>query len=142
MKESGPPSESIHMNTPETALLGHSDCYAILSAYDIAQWERAGPIHVHRFFLMDPEYQPTLVEEDDKLNPELHRRLATLLETRPIRSAFLSVDGNAHTVFALVKHPRPFDFVLSEEPGLPLDGEAEIVPEAFVRAALDHRLRV
>ena len=127
------------MSTPETVLIGHSHCYAILSAYDMAAWERTGPVRIHRFFLMDEEYQPTLLL-GERLNPELLRRLSETLSSRPVCAAFLSVDGNAHTVFALVKHPRPFDFVLSELPDLPLDETAEVVPEAFVRAALHERL--
>lgn len=129
------------MSTPEVVLVGHSHCYAILSAYDMAAWDRVGPVRIHRFFMMDEEYQPILLL-GERINPELHRRLSETLSSRPVAAGFLSVDGNAHTVFALVQHPRPFDFVLSECPDLPLQEGAEIVPEAFVRAALDERLRM
>lgn len=40
---------------------------------------------VDRYGLMDPEYLPTLVDSEDKLSPELHRRLGTLFATRLIR---------------------------------------------------------
>jgi hypothetical protein len=50
------------------------------------------------------------------------------------------IGGNVHNVLALMRHPRPFDFLLSEE-GPPPDAGAEIVPGALVRAALEERLR-
>lgn len=48
--------------------------------------------------------------------------------------------GNVHNVLALLRHPRPFDFLLPEEHGPPFDPGAELVPSALVRAALQERL--
>ena len=48
--------------------------------------------------------------------------------------------GNIHNGFALVRHPRPYDFLLSGEHGPPLDPEAEPISEALVRAALEDGL--
>jgi hypothetical protein len=48
--------------------------------------------------------------------------------------------GNVHNVLALLRHPRPFDFLLPDEPGPPLDEGAELVPLTLVRAALQARL--
>ena len=50
------------------------------------------------------------------------------------------VGGNVHNVLALMRHPRPFDFILSGEEGPPRDEEAELIPEALVRASLSARL--
>ena len=50
------------------------------------------------------------------------------------------VGGNVHNVLALVRHPRPFDFRLADEEGPPLDEDAELIPEALVRATLEVRL--
>lgn len=49
--------------------------------------------------------------------------------------------GNIHNVLTLVRHPRPFDFLLSSEEGPPIDPEAEPVSEALVHAALENGLR-
>lgn len=50
--------------------------------------------------------------------------------------------GNAHNMISLMRHPRPYDFELQGEgQGPPRDGEAELVPEALVRAALEARLQ-
>jgi hypothetical protein len=85
------------------------------------------------------EYEPILPDQVE-LNPALVAALTRLRDERPIQAGFLSIDGNAHTLFALVKHPRPFDFVLAEQPDLPLDPESELIPEAFVEAALRDRM--
>jgi hypothetical protein len=50
---------------------------------------------------------------------------------------FSFVGGNRHNRLGLVKHPRPFDFVLPGQPDLPLDPNAEIVPFDAVRNALE-----
>jgi len=51
------------------------------------------------------------------------------------------IGGNVHNVLALMRHPRPFDFLLGGEEGPPPDAGAEIVPEALVRVALEARLQ-
>jgi len=50
------------------------------------------------------------------------------------------VGGNVHNVMALVRHPRPFDFLLAEDHGPPPDEGAELIPEALVRATLRAQL--
>lgn len=50
------------------------------------------------------------------------------------------VGGNVHNVLALVRHPRPFDFMLKEGGGPPPDEGSELIPESLVRAALAARL--
>jgi hypothetical protein len=47
--------------------------------------------------------------------------------------------GNEHTVLGLVRHPRPFDFVLPEDPQRALDPDAELLPYQAVRELLEQR---
>ena len=49
---------------------------------------------------------------------------------------FLCVAGNAHQIFSLVNHPTPFDFVLEDEPDLPLQPYYETVPYSLVAESL------
>lgn len=51
------------------------------------------------------------------------------------------IGGNAHNMLALLRHPRPFDFMLTGVAGPPLDPGAELVPEALVRAALTEKMQ-
>ena len=50
------------------------------------------------------------------------------------------VGGNVHNVLALMRHPRPYDFLLPDDEGPPLDEDAELIPEALVRATLMAKL--
>ena len=51
--------------------------------------------------------------------------------------------GNAHNMIALMRHPRPYDFILHGEAqrGPPIEEGHELIPEALVRAALEERLQ-
>lgn len=50
--------------------------------------------------------------------------------------------GNAHNRMALMRPAQPYDFILhGEEAGPPIDPDAELIPEALVRAALEERLQ-
>jgi hypothetical protein len=51
------------------------------------------------------------------------------------------VGGNVHNALTLIRHPRPFDFLLSGEDGPGPDEGAELIPEALVRATLMHKLQ-
>jgi hypothetical protein len=50
------------------------------------------------------------------------------------------VGGNTHNIVGLVEHPRPFDFVLRENPDLPLRRDAEVVPPGIIESRLEHYL--
>lgn len=50
---------------------------------------------------------------------------------------FSMVGGAAFGVLGLLVHPRRFDFVLSESPGLFLDDSAELLPSSLVRRLLE-----
>lgn len=47
------------------------------------------------------------------------------------------IGGGAHTVIGLVSHPRRYDFVLPENPDLPIDPRAELVPADAVLEVLE-----
>lgn len=49
---------------------------------------------------------------------------------------FSVIGGNTHHTLGLVRHPRPFDFVLASDPMLPLDDTAEVLPYDGVREAM------
>jgi hypothetical protein len=50
---------------------------------------------------------------------------------------FSMVGGSAFGILGLLVHPRPFDFVLPESPGLFLDNSAELLPASLVRRLLE-----
>lgn len=70
--------------------------------------------------------------EDPVLAVELQRKV----QAHP-GTVFSFVGGGAHTVIALASHPRRYDFVLPENPDLPFDPRAELIPVDAVRAVLE-----
>jgi hypothetical protein len=71
--------------------------------------------------------------------PSLGWRLAEDV-TEPARELIVSlVGGNKHNIFGLLNHPRPFDFILPDEPDLPFTTGAESVPFDLVAESLARR---
>lgn len=52
-------------------------------------------------------------------------------------AVFSFVGGGAHVVLGMLVHPKRFDFVLPNEPDLPIDPAAEILPATAVRRILE-----
>jgi hypothetical protein len=85
-------------------------------------------------YLYDPAYNPVVTGAPDapELNPKLHEELAAA----PWNFVVLVCGGNEHNVLGIVRNKRPFDFVLSSAPDLPLQRGYELVPEALMREVL------
>lgn len=66
-----------------------------------------------------------------RLSPELAARVASHEGT-----VYSLIGGAVHSVIGMLVHPRRFDFVLPDEPGLPLDDDAERIPALAVRRML------
>lgn len=90
---------------------------------------------------MEPQYAPEVEGEGD--DARFTAVLEEAIRDQIARNAPLVASasgGNAHNGFALIAHPRPYDFLLSGEEGPALDPAAEPLPEAQVRAALEAAL--
>lgn len=88
--------------------------------------------------LVADEGSPERVRYGDVLTDEIRQEVA--LYSPRVASM---IGGNAHNALALVRHPRGYDFRLSEGgAGPPPEPDAEPIPEALVRAALEARLEV
>jgi hypothetical protein len=117
---------------------GHSHIVAFAKgAYDYQA--AALPPEVPRvegrfLYLYDPTYNPVLqgLPEALYLNPKLTEHLTE----RSWDFVVLVCGGNEHNVLGIVRNKRPFDFVLSSAPDLPLQPGYELVPEALIREVL------
>ncbi|MHA3792057.1 hypothetical protein [Sphingomonas sp. YL-JM2C] len=87
---------------------------------------------------IEPQYAPEVEGEGDgaRFAPALADAIREQIDRHAPLVASAS-GGNVHNGFALIRHPRPYDFLLSDEDGPPLDPDAELVTEALVRAALE-----
>src|SRR5438270_3435446 len=85
-------------------------------------------------YLYDPAYNPVLQGPPEALY--LNPKLSEHLTERSWDFVVLVCGGNEHNVLGIVRNKRPFDFVLSSEPDLPLHPGYELVPEALIREVL------
>lgn len=119
-------------------VIGQSHVAAIRSA---AKARREADPHRPRtrvIHTIEPHYAPEVEGEGEA--GRFTAALETAIRDQIDRHAPLVASasgGNVHNGFALIRHPRPYDFLLSGEDGPPLDPEAEPVTEALVRAALE-----
>ena len=80
----------------------------------------------------NPYFPP---ESDGALNPNIVSELKTQV---PRADAAVScMGGNAHSVFGLLNHPEPYDFVAD---GLPLVQGRQVVPRSVVKASLKEQM--
>ena len=85
----------------------------------------------------EPAYAPDIVGDGDAVR--LAPPLVEAVRDQIARNDPLLVSvtgGNAHNVLGLIRHRRPFDFRLSQEPSPPLDPAAELLVEGLVSATL------
>jgi hypothetical protein len=125
---------------PRFIAFGHSHIVAFAKGayeYQAADLPAEAPRIEGRFvYLYDPSYNPVLQGPADA--PELHPKLREHLVELPWDFVVLVCGGNEHNVLGIVRNKRPFDFVLSSEPHLPLQPGYELVPEALIREVLKH----
>jgi hypothetical protein len=89
-----------------------------------------------------PEFETVADDEHSaaRFGPKLRAAIEDQIARHAPRVASV-VGGNVHNALALMRHPRPFDFLLSGEDGPPPDAAAELIPEALVRATLVQKLQ-
>jgi len=122
--------------------LGHSHIVAVAKGcYQLR--DSGGTIAGETFdcsfiYLYDPQILPPVSEAGgrSRLNP----RLAEMIAQSDATFGLLCVGGNEHLALSVIQPREPVDFVLGENPDLPLDGRATIVPEAAVRETLREKM--
>jgi hypothetical protein len=124
-------------------IIGHSHIGALthaLARRDTSVSDERAPLHVGLYeawkYNGEPPYLTKAPDGTDHFNPAILASVAGLEAGRSEASFFTLFGGNGHSVVALVRHPRPFDFVLPEAPDLPLDPDAELVPVRYVGSIL------
>lgn len=122
-------------------VIGQSHIAAIRAAAKARREADPDRLRTRVIHTMEPHYAPEVVGEGDEANfaPALVEAIRDQIDRHAPLVASAS-GGNVHNRFALIRHPRPYDFLLSAEAGPPLDPEAEPLSEALVRVALEDGL--
>lgn len=122
-------------------VIGQSHVAAIRSAARARREADPDRLRTRVIHTMEPQYAPEVVGEGDEARfaPALVETIRDQIDRHAPLVASAS-GGNVHNGFALIRHPRPYDFLLSGEEGPPLDPAAEPLSEALVRAALEDGL--
>ena len=122
-------------------VIGQSHVGAIRMAAKARSEAAPCPVRIRAIHTLDKRFAPSVIGhgEDATFAPALVEAIGDQLAWH--RPFVVSANGgNIHNVLTLVRHPRPYDFLLSSEEGPPLDTGAEPITETLVRAALEHGL--
>ena len=119
-------------------VIGQSHIAAIRAAAKTRRETDPDRLRTRTIHTLEPCYAPELEGEGDAaaFAPPLAEAIRDQIARHDPLVASAS-GGNVHNGLGLVRHPRPFDFLLSGEQGPPLDPQAEPLSEALVRAALE-----
>lgn len=123
-------------------VIGHSHVVAIKAGHEKLASENPRLLAGFEFRfvnLLNPEIGfPPIQSGDPASLPEAY--VSHFESFRPDVTV-MAVKGNEHNVLALVEHPRKFDFILPEQPGLPLDRSREILPYDVINSVMQRQVR-
>lgn len=123
------------------AIIGQSHAVCVKDAtMQLRECLARSGIKIDILLINNPAFKPWKEHSSDSeldgfsLIPAL--REAILTTAANADRVFSLSGGMAHNIFGLTNHERPFDFVLAEDPTLPLIRERELVPSEIVKRAL------
>lgn len=119
--------------------IGHSHLSSIVSALLPREGETYDPDHGCEYFIFDTmkygsSYQFTIPDQSGNyiLNPQL-TRLVDERVPKTYQRVFVSMfGGNAHNALTLLEHPKPFDFILPEQPDYSRVFGARLLPHGLI----------
>lgn len=122
-------------------VIGQSHVAAIRSAAKARREADPDRLRTRVIHTMEPQYAPEMAGDGEAavFTPALEAAIRDQIARHAPLIASAS-GGNVHNGFALIRHPRPYDFRLSGEDGPPLDPDAEPLTEAMMRGALEANL--
>jgi hypothetical protein len=129
---------------PRFLIVGNSHILTLKRAYHemMRAASRAGgaqPLFAEFIPLTQAEYAPA-PEPGFFSGTVFNRKVRNIIARSPADIVVSGIGGNTYNILGLLNHPRPFDFVLPEEPDLPLIEGAEILPSTAVRRALERKM--
>lgn len=119
-------------------VIGQSHVGAVRAAAKARREADPDRLRTRVIHTIEPQYAPEIEGEGDdaRFTPALVDTIRDQIDRHAPLVASAS-GGNVHNGFALIRHPRPYDFLLSGEDGPPLAVDTEPVTEGLVHAALE-----
>lgn len=114
-------------------VIGQSHVAAIRAAAAIRRTADPARPRTRTIHTLEPQHAPEL--DEDGFGPALTAAIRDQI-ARHDPLVVSAMGGNVHNALALLAHPRPFDFHLSDEPSPPVDPAAEPIAGALVAATL------
>ncbi|MET0383358.1 MAG: hypothetical protein ABW032_08050 [Burkholderiaceae bacterium] len=124
----------------EIQIIGHSHTNAVRGALRRRPPQDQQRVEVMHVLVEVPDKNFSVLESDGRrrMHPAIRHKLE---RARPGGAAvFSQLGGNIHHFVGLFEHPRPFDFMLPDEPALPLLAGAQTVPYGYMAAVMRGRL--
>jgi len=119
--------------------IGHSHLSTIVSALVPREGETYDPEEGCEYFIFNTiqqgaNFQFSVPAEDGGyvLNPELVRLIDERVPRNYQRVLVSMFGGNAHNALTLLEHPKPFDFILPEQPDCPRISGTQLLPYGLI----------
>jgi len=124
--------------------IGHSHLSSIVSALLPRAGESSGWDEGCEYFIFDTvrhgdNFQFTVPDPEEGfiLNPVISDMVKETVNPE-FKKIFVSMfGGNAHNALTLLEHPKPFDFILPENPSRERLKEALLLPSGYMRGFID-----
>jgi hypothetical protein len=126
--------------------IGHSHLSSVTAALATRAGESYDPDDGAEYFIFDTMRFGQQFQFSIEGSPEhyiLNPSLVSAIEgnvPRGYEKVFISMfGGNAHNALSLLEHPIPFDFILPEQPNLPLASDAVLVPYFYMEKMMQRQ---
>ena len=112
-------------------IIGHSHVFALRRANKNMEIDGADSFEVDFLEMQNSRYSPNIVGPAPlELNPSLQSDLVEISKNTDF--VVSCARGGEHNILGLLRHPKPFDFFLSESPDRSIEREASLIPEGLV----------
>lgn len=128
------------MASKAVIILGHSHVGALNDALTLRKPDSQldGSIHffVHDVWKHHTQYANSNGRGGIEFNQAVLQAIDRVVPEGYERHYVSILGGNGHIMLSLSRHPRPFDVILPDEPNLPLEAGAEILPFSYLSKSL------
>ncbi len=123
---------------PDIVVVGDSHVDAIMAADRETVAGEQTQVRLHGLRVLDPKYRPWVAVGGGEVayNVDLLQDYSDLIRRYQPVAVVMVMGGNEHFALGAINDPRPFDFVLPDQPNLETISDTEIIPYHLLRERL------